>query len=159
VDSSAGYKRSCEAGTATIGGEQKTTEIDCYLCSRFNENDGTRLRTRIEDWFKLPYLTDRKSLILDSLEAHRAGKWMLRTPDLEVKNPMPRKKRNSTLTPEQLAVLRSSPNQIPCEKFRKANIFKFMKHVNDGKCMQCIEFFRMLDRERQLKDFLRESRN
>jgi hypothetical protein len=65
-----------------LGREGKTSEIDCYLCSLFNENDGARLRERIEAWFKLPYLADRKPIILDSLEAHKAGKWTLTVPAL-----------------------------------------------------------------------------
>ena len=72
---------------------------------------------------------------------------------------MPRKKRNHELTGEQLAVLRCSPNLKPCPKFRSADIFKFMEHLNEGKCEQCIAFFRMLDRELRLMQFLRENRN
>ena len=62
--------------------EGKTSGIDCFLCSLFNENDGARLGERIEDWFKLPYLADRKQIILDSLEAHKSGKWTLTVPAL-----------------------------------------------------------------------------
>jgi hypothetical protein len=65
-----------------LGRAGKTSEIDCYLCSLFNENDGARLRDRIETWFKLPYLADRKQIILDSLEAHKARKWTLTVPAL-----------------------------------------------------------------------------
>jgi hypothetical protein len=65
-----------------LGREKQTAEIDYYLCSLFNENDGARLRERIEAWFKLPYLADRKQIILDSLEAHKAGKWTLTVPTL-----------------------------------------------------------------------------
>jgi hypothetical protein len=60
----------------------KSSGIDCYLCSLFNENDGARLRERIEAWFKLPYLADRKQIILESLEAHKSGKWTLTVPAL-----------------------------------------------------------------------------
>jgi hypothetical protein len=65
-----------------LGREGKTSEIDCYLCSLFNESDGARLRERIAAWFKLPYLAERKPIILDSLEAHKAGKWTLAVPAL-----------------------------------------------------------------------------
>src|ERR1700675_3741872 len=65
-----------------LGREGKTGEIDRYLCSLFSENDGARLIDRIEAWFKLPYLADRRPIILDSLEAHRAGKWTLTVPAL-----------------------------------------------------------------------------
>ncbi len=72
---------------------------------------------------------------------------------------MARPKRNHGLSPEVLAVLRSSPNVKPCRKFRKADIFRFMEHLNEGQCEQCMEFFRMLDRDLELMKFLRESRN
>jgi hypothetical protein len=72
---------------------------------------------------------------------------------------MPSRKRSHGLTEEQLAVLRSSPNLKPCKKFRKADIFKFLEHLNEGRCKQCMEFFRMLDRDLELMKFLRENRN
>jgi len=72
---------------------------------------------------------------------------------------MPRTKRNQGLTEEQLAVLRGSPNLIPCRKFRKADIFKFADRLNEGKCEQCRAFFRQSDKEQQLMTFLRKNRN
>jgi hypothetical protein len=51
---------------------------------------------------------------------------------------MPRKKRTQGLIKEQLAVLRSSPNLKPCSKFRKVNAAKFVEHLNEGKCGQCV---------------------
>jgi hypothetical protein len=72
---------------------------------------------------------------------------------------MTRKKRHSDLSPEALAVLRSSPNLKPCRKFRKADIFKFVEHLNEGKCEQCVAFFRMLDKESEMMQFLRDARN
>jgi len=72
---------------------------------------------------------------------------------------MPRKQHNHGLTKEQLAVLRCSPNLKPSQKFRKADIFKFTEHLNEGKCEQCLAFFRMLDKEQQMMKLLRESRN
>ena len=65
-----------------LEGDGKASGIDCYLCSLFNENDGARLKERIETWFTVPYLADRKQIILDSLEAHRGGKWTLTVPAL-----------------------------------------------------------------------------
>ena len=67
-----------------------------------------------------------------------------------------RKTRNHGLTKEQLAVLRNSPNLTPCKKFRNADIWKFMKHLNEGRCDQCVAFFRQLDKEQQMMTFLRE---
>jgi len=72
---------------------------------------------------------------------------------------MIRKKRHDGLSPEVLAVLRSSPNLNPCRKFRKVNIRKFMQHLNEGKCEQCLAFFRQLDKESEMMQFLRETRN
>jgi hypothetical protein len=72
---------------------------------------------------------------------------------------MPRKKRNSDLSPEVRAVLRSSPCLNTCPEFRRANIYKFMENLNEGKCEQCLAFFFQLDKEQQMMQFLRENRN
>ena len=55
--------------------------------------------------------------------------------------------------------LRKSPNLQPCKKFRKVTAARFVEHLNEGKCEQCLAFFRMLDRAQQLMTFLRENRN
>jgi hypothetical protein len=65
-----------------LGREQKAAEIDSYICSLFSQNGGARLSERIGAWFNLAYLSDRKQIILDSLEAHKAGKWTLSVPTL-----------------------------------------------------------------------------
>jgi len=72
---------------------------------------------------------------------------------------MARPRRNHALTKEQLAVLRSSLNLKPRSKFRKVNAAKFVEHLNEGKCEQCVAFFRTLDKEQQMMQFLRENRN
>jgi hypothetical protein len=72
---------------------------------------------------------------------------------------MPRKKRKHGLTEELLAVLPCSLNLKPCKKFRKADIFRFVEHLNERKCDQCVAFFRQLDKEQQMMQFLRKSRN
>jgi hypothetical protein len=72
---------------------------------------------------------------------------------------MVRKKRHDGLSKEVLAVLRCSPNLNPCGKFRKADIFKFVEHLNEGKCEQRLAFFRQLDKESEMMKFLRETRN
>jgi len=72
---------------------------------------------------------------------------------------MPRKKLNGELPPEVLAVLRISPDLKPCPKFRKANIDKFAKHLNEGKCEQCLAFSRQCEKELRMMIFLRENRN
>jgi hypothetical protein len=65
-----------------LGREGEADQIDKYLCALFNENDGARLKAKIEMWFEVPYLAERKQIILDSLEAHRSGKWTLSIPAL-----------------------------------------------------------------------------
>ena len=69
------------------------------------------------------------------------------------------KKRNHGLSEEVLVVLRSFPNLTPCQQFRKADIFKFVEHLNEGKCEQCLAFFRQLNEDQQLMKFLRDKRN
>jgi hypothetical protein len=66
---------------------------------------------------------------------------------------MTRMKRERDLREEVLAVLRSSPNPQTCKKFCKADIFKFVEHLNEGRCHQCLAFFRMLDKEDQMMQF------
>lgn len=72
---------------------------------------------------------------------------------------MRRKKQNHGLPEEVLAVLRGSPNLEPCRKFRKVSAARFVEHLNEGRCEQCLAFFRMLDKEQRMMAFLRESRN
>ncbi len=72
---------------------------------------------------------------------------------------MARKKRNQHLSEEVLAILRGSPSLKPCRKFRKADIWKFLKNLNEGECEQCSAYFRQLDREQRMMTFLRENRN
>jgi hypothetical protein len=79
--------------------------------------------------------------------------------DAELEHEMPRKNRNHGLPPEVLTVLRSPPDLKPCRKFRKVSAARFVEHLNEGKCEQCVAFFRMLDREQQLMQFLHESRS
>jgi len=35
----------------------------------------------------------------------------------------------------------------PCEEFRYADIFSFVKRLNERKCQQCLAFFRQMDKE------------
>jgi len=65
-----------------LGQSADTSAISGYLCSLFRENDAARLKERIDAWCTLPYLADRKQIVLDSLEAHKAGKSTLTVPAL-----------------------------------------------------------------------------
>jgi len=60
---------------------------------------------------------------------------------------MPRKKLKGELPDEVLAVLRISPDLKPCQKFRKANIYQFAEHLNEGKCQQCLTLSRQWSKE------------
>ena len=60
---------------------------------------------------------------------------------------MCRKNPRCELPEEVLAVLECSPNLEPCEEFRHADIFTFVKHLNERKCQQCIAFFVQADKE------------
>ena len=72
---------------------------------------------------------------------------------------MARKKRN-LLSPEILAVLRSSPNLEPCEKFRhNPDVEEFFAHISHDKCEQCSDFFDELIRESKMIAMLRQGRN
>jgi hypothetical protein len=52
-----------------------------------------------------------------------------------------RKNPRYELPDEVIAVLDCSPNLEPCEEFRYADIYAFAKHLNEGKCQQCIDCF------------------
>jgi hypothetical protein len=39
------------------------------------------------------------------------------------------------------------------------DIFKFAEHGNEGKCKQCLAFFRQLDKEQRMMTILWKSRN
>jgi len=65
-----------------LGRKGNSHEIDTYLCSIFKEADGARLQKKTQSWFDVPYLNERKQVILDCLEAHTNGKWTLSIPAL-----------------------------------------------------------------------------
>ena len=65
-----------------LGRGVESCEIDNYLCSLFKEASEAKLQKKVENWLDVRYLKERSPLILDSLEAHRAGKWTLSIPAL-----------------------------------------------------------------------------
>ena len=71
---------------------------------------------------------------------------------------MPNKKR-AGLSPEVLAVLRSSPNLEPCQKFRRVSIRKFFAHLRDDRCEVCLAFIRQLEHESNMIRLLARSKN
>lgn len=71
---------------------------------------------------------------------------------------MGRQKRD-LLSPEVLAVLRSSPNLEPCPKFRRVRIDKFFAHVKNDKCKVCLAFLRQLEHESNMIRLLAKSKN
>lgn len=62
--------------------EGNPTMIDSYLCSLFNGGNAHKLQEKIESWFDLPYLKERRQIILDAADAHNSGKWTLSIPTL-----------------------------------------------------------------------------
>ncbi len=72
---------------------------------------------------------------------------------------MLRKKPNDELPEEVLAVLKISPDLRPCPKFRRANIYQFAEHLNEGKCEQCLTLSRQWDKELKMMKHLRDNRN
>lgn len=74
---------------------------------------------------------------------------------------MARKKRNP-LSPEILAVLRSSLRLEPCQRFQKVRrptLDRFLEHIRQDKCEQCLDFFDELERETKMIAMLRQGRN
>ena len=60
--------------------------------------------------------------------------------------------------PEEVRiVLECFPStELPCKKFRRANIFRFVEHLNTDKCQQCISWFRQTDKELKTMALLAE---
>jgi hypothetical protein len=71
---------------------------------------------------------------------------------------MPKKKRD-LLSPEVLAVLRSSPKLEPCRRARRLTIEKFFAHLRNDQCEVCLAFFRELDRESEMICMRAESKD
>src|SRR5207245_1701925 len=82
-----------------------------------------------------------------------------RAPNHRIRIPVPRKKLNGELPPEVLAVLQISPDLKPCPKFRRAYIYQFAEHLNEGKCEQCLTLSRQWSKELGMMKLLRDSRN
>jgi|SRR6266704_389833 len=61
--------------------------------------------------------------------------------------PVTRRKRQSELPEEVLAVLRISPDLLPCRKFRNANIEQFAERINERKCELCMSLSRRWEKE------------
>lgn len=66
----------------TLGRQGNPSLIDSYLCSLFNGENTSKLQGKIESWFALPYLNDRRQIILDAAAAHTSRKWTLSIPAL-----------------------------------------------------------------------------
>ena len=69
------------------------------------------------------------------------------------------RKKQAGLSPEVLAVLRSSPNLEPCPKFRRVRIDKFFAHLKHDKCKVCLAFVRQLEHESNMIRLLARSKN
>jgi hypothetical protein len=70
-----------------------------------------------------------------------------------------RRQKRDLLSPEVLAVVRSSPNLEPCPKFRRVRVDKFFAHVKNDKCRVCLAFLRQLEHESNMIRLLAKSKN
>lgn len=62
--------------------EGKGDEIDTYLYQLFAKDDYAALKGKVRNWFATPYLSQRESIVLDCLWAHRQRKYNLTVPCL-----------------------------------------------------------------------------
>jgi hypothetical protein len=61
---------------------------------------------------------------------------------------MGRKKKPEWELPEEVRiVIECSPNLMPCKKFLHANIYRFVDHMRNDRCQQCIAWFEQTDKE------------
>jgi len=58
-----------------------------------------------------------------------------------------RRKPQNELPEAVRVVLACSTNILPCEKFRRADIYKFADHLKNDNCDECIAWFRQADKE------------
>jgi hypothetical protein len=72
---------------------------------------------------------------------------------------MTRKKPCSGLPWEVLAVLECSPNLVLCKKFYHANTYRMADHLKEGKCEQCLAFYRQTEKELKTMRLLAVWRN
>ena len=63
------------------------------------------------------------------------------------------------LPDEVLAVLESSSNLEPCREFHDVDIIVFANHLKEGKCQQCIQFFRQAKVQLRTMNLLRECKD
>jgi len=64
------------------------------------------------------------------------------------------------LSREISAVLRASPNLTPCKrKYGRISYGKFLEHVSNDRCAQCLEFLLQLDKELTMMSWLRRHQN
>ena len=75
---------------------------------------------------------------------------------------MRRRKKQRELPEELRIVLECSLNLVPCKRFYRANIYRMAAHLKEGRCEQCLAFYRQADKELrtiQLLSAWRKSRN
>jgi hypothetical protein len=65
-----------------LGREEKSDQIDAYLCAHFRLDDMARLRAKVGVWPEVAYLKERNQIISDCLEAHKDKKYSLTIPSL-----------------------------------------------------------------------------
>ncbi len=69
------------------------------------------------------------------------------------------KKSHDDFFEDVLAIMETFPHVEPCSQFRKADVRRFVKHVREDKCEQCLAFHRQTDKELKTIKLLWEFRN
>jgi hypothetical protein len=68
---------------AEMGGSDiQSISLDAFICNKFCLNDWELLQREIDSWWRLPYLSDRRSIITDAVIAHKKGLYTLSIPAL-----------------------------------------------------------------------------
>ena len=57
------------------------------------------------------------------------------------------KNRQFGLFEEVRLVLECSPKLEPCAEFKDADIYSFVRHLNEASCEQCLECFRQMNKD------------
>ena len=72
---------------------------------------------------------------------------------------MRRKKWHDDFFEDVLAIMETFPHVEPRSQFREADIGRFVKHIREDKCEQCLAVYRQTDKELKTIKLLWEFRN
>ena len=68
--------------SAGLAGESSAVDLDDFICRKFRDNNFELLDRMVEAWQKVPYLRERKDVLLDAFAAHKQGTYTLSVPAL-----------------------------------------------------------------------------